>query len=243
MLHRTEGIVLKTKEYGEADLIVTFLTKDFGLIHTFAKSPRKTRSRFGSSLEPLSHVRLSFWGKENTSLPRLTQSDIITSFQGIRESYDCFLRISELLEIILICLPERDISHNAFGFFLMALGEVESGCLNPLLLLAMKIKLLKITGFVPKLSGCARCGASGRTFYFSDGAVICDDCSTSGGDMQNLSPGAIRLYDCLTKWTLEKMSRVKPNDVLIIELTSVIDSHVKYYISREKKMFQVGSGV
>lgn len=243
MLHRTEGIVLKTKEYGEADLIVTFLTRDFGIIHTFAKSPRKTKSRFGSSLEPLSHVRLSFWGKENANLPRLTQSDIITSFQSIRESYDCFLRISELLEIILICLPERDVSHNAFGFFLIALGEVASGCSNPLLILTMKIKILKITGFVPKLSGCARCGASGRTFHVKDGAVICDDCSTSGADMQSLSPGAIRLYDCLTKWSLEKISRVKPNDALIKELTSVIESHVKYYISREKKTFQVGSGI
>jgi DNA repair protein RecO (recombination protein O) len=243
MLHRTEGIVLKTKEYGEADLIVTILTRDFGLIHTFAKSPRKTKSRFGSSLEPLSHVQLSFWGKENSNLPRLTQSDIITSFQSVRESYDCFVRLSELLEIILICLPERDVSHNAFGFFLMALGKVASGCSNPLLFLTMKIKLLKITGFAPKLSGCARCGASGRAFHVKDGAVICDDCSTSGGNTQSLSPGAIRLYDCLTKWSLEKISRVKPNDVLIKELTSVIDSHVKYHISREKKTLQVGSVV
>ncbi len=53
MLKRTNAIVLKTFPFGEADLIVTHLTYDFGLINTFAKSPRKIKSRFGSSLEPL----------------------------------------------------------------------------------------------------------------------------------------------------------------------------------------------
>ena len=77
MLHRTEGIVLKGAPYGEADLIVAFLTLDFGLMSAFAKSPRKTKSRFGSSLEPLTHSKIAFWGKEDSKLPRLTQADII----------------------------------------------------------------------------------------------------------------------------------------------------------------------
>jgi DNA repair protein RecO (recombination protein O) len=47
MLHRTEGIVLKTTPFGEADLIVTYLTRDCGILKTFAKSPRKIKSRFG----------------------------------------------------------------------------------------------------------------------------------------------------------------------------------------------------
>jgi len=63
MLKRTEGIVLKTNPFGEADLIVTCLSKDYGILKTFAKSPRKIKSRFGSSLEPLTHSKISFWGK------------------------------------------------------------------------------------------------------------------------------------------------------------------------------------
>ncbi|GBE31853.1 DNA repair protein RecO [bacterium BMS3Bbin05] len=235
MLHRTEGVVLRTRDYGEADLIVSFLTRDFGIIHTFARSPRKTKSRFGSSLEPLSYVKLSFWGKENARLPRLTQSDIIKSFQKLRESVDCFLRVSELLKVILICSPERDVSYNMFVFLLRALSEFESGCLNPLIMLSIKIKLLKITGFAPRLAGCARCGASGMNFHFSDGAVLCNKCGHTLGRTQSLSPGCIRLYDCLSRWTIEKIYRVKTDDGLIGELTSVIDSHVKYYISGESR--------
>ncbi len=243
MLHRTEGIVIKTREYGDADLIVTFLTNDFGLIHSFAKSPRKTKSRFGSSLEPLSYVRLSFWGKENARLPRLTQADIIKSFQTIRESYDRFVKVSELLEIILMCFPERDVSHNAFGFFLRSLHECESEYMNPLMLLALKIKLLKFAGFAPKLNSCARCGEPGQGFHFREGSIMCGNCSITPETMQSLSPGAIKLYDCLSKWTIEKIYRVRHNEILVKELNSVMNAHVKYYISRDKKSFETAGKV
>jgi len=61
MLQKTEGLVLKTSLFGEADLIVTYLTKDCGILKTFAKSPRKIKSKFGSSLEPLTYSKIAFW--------------------------------------------------------------------------------------------------------------------------------------------------------------------------------------
>ena len=99
MLQRTEGVVLRNIVFGEADLIVTYLTPDFGLLKLFAKSPRKIKSRFGSSLEPLTRTRISFWGKEDTALPRLTQSDIIHPFHLIRDTLNCFLKVLEIIEL------------------------------------------------------------------------------------------------------------------------------------------------
>jgi DNA repair protein RecO (recombination protein O) len=99
MLRRTEGIVLRTFPFGEADLIVTYLTPEFGILKLFAKSPRKIKSRFGSSLEPLTCSKISFWGKEDAALPKLTQSDIIHPFHSIRNNLHCFLKVSEILEL------------------------------------------------------------------------------------------------------------------------------------------------
>jgi len=235
MRHTTEGIVLRSREYGEADLIVSFLTRDFGLIHTFARSPRKTKSRFGSSLEPLSHVRISFWGREHSALPRLVQADLLRSFQGIRDSYDCFMKVSELLRIALAAFPERDASVNGFGFLLNALGHVEEYCLNPVVLLAVKIKLLKLAGFAPRLKGCARCGAPGDVFHLREGSVLCLSCRPGGEDTRTVTAGVVRLYDSLSRWSLGKVHRIRPVAGLIEELTSLVDSHVKYYITREKR--------
>ena len=142
MLQRTEGIVLRTIPFGEADLIITCITPDFGLIKLFAKSPRKIKSRFGSSLEPLTHSRIAFWGKENTALPRLTQSDIIHSFQSIRDNLYCFLKVSEIIELTLCFIPERDVNRKVYSLLLNTLQAIEdnasesshtsSGKLSPL---------------------------------------------------------------------------------------------------------------
>ena len=126
MLHRTEGIVLRTIPFGDADLIVFFLTPDLGLLKTFAKSPLKTKSRFGSSLEPLTHSKIAFWGKENAALPRLTQSDIIHPFQSIRDTLNRFLKVSEIIELTLRFIPEREANKRVYSLLLHTLHNIEN---------------------------------------------------------------------------------------------------------------------
>ncbi len=82
----------------KADLLVTYLTPDLGVRKAFAKSARKVKSRFGSSLEPLTHSRITFLGKEDAELPRLTQSDILRPHQGLREGLACFAMASEMVD-------------------------------------------------------------------------------------------------------------------------------------------------
>src|SRR5208337_2872699 len=118
MLKRTYGIVLKNSVFGEADLIVTYLTPHYGLLRAFAKSPRKIRSRFGSSLEPLTYARISFFGKEEASLPRLTQSDIIKPFHVLRCDFKRLLNVSGILELCLNFLPERRPAPEILNLFL-----------------------------------------------------------------------------------------------------------------------------
>ena len=124
MLKRTEGFVLKSIPFGEADLIVTYLTPDFGLLKLFAKSPRKIKSRFGSSLEPLTHARISFWGKEDATMPRLTQSDIINTFHIIRDSFHSFLKVSEIVEVTLHFVPERDKNKKVYSLIMHTLRKL-----------------------------------------------------------------------------------------------------------------------
>ena len=124
MLTRTEGIVLRSNIYGEADLIVTYITRDHGLVKVFAKSPRKVKSRFGSSLEPLTYSKIAFIGKEDAGLPRLTQSDIVKPFHSLREDYGCFIRLAEILELMIHFLPEKEPNANMFALLLRMLTKL-----------------------------------------------------------------------------------------------------------------------
>jgi DNA repair protein RecO (recombination protein O) len=240
VLSRTEGIVLKSTVYGEADLIVTYLTRDFGLVKAFAKSPRKTKSRFGSSLEPLTYSTISFLGKEDAGLPRLTQSDIITSFHQLREDYACFVRLAEILELMLHFLPEREPNGNMFALLLQMLSKLLPGDPKALYFLLYKIRFLAIAGYLPRLEACGRCGnrTSGRgegRFYISLGSLICDSCKGEGADAITLSRGALKFYGSIIQWQFANIDRVKAPVPLISEIESLIDSHIGYILARPLK--------
>ena len=250
MLYRTEGIVLKTIPFGEADLIVSFLTPDYGLLKAFAKSPLKTKSRFGSSLEPLTHSRIAFWGKEGASLPRLTQSDIIHSFQSIRDKMNCFLRVSEIIELTLQFLPEREANRKLYALLLQTLHNIENNLTEfpytplwkrgaegdlkggkgglDLSALHYKVKLLKHLGYAPALDSCGKCGKYGDCFFVSQGSIFCEDCSR-GMDMPvRISKGVAKLYSNLLTWDISKIKRIQPSNVLLSELSDIIDAHIEY---------------
>ncbi len=234
MQTRTEGIVLRTFPFAEADIIATYLTPDHGVRKAFAKSARKTKSRFGSSLEPLTHARITFMGKEDAELPRLTQSDILRPHQGLREGLACFALASEMVELTMGLLPLGKPAQEAFDLLREMLARMERECstLNSLL---FKIRLLGLKGYAPHLSGCGRCGAPSGRFFVSQGAVLCERCA-KGMDspraaVVSVSPGSVRLYDSLGNWDLDKTARIKPSGMLLSEVGDILDAHVEYILS------------
>lgn len=231
MLRQTEGIVLKSSTFGEADLIVTYLTRDYGLLKVFAKSPRKTKSRFGSSLEPLTYSKISFFGKEDVNLPRLTQSDIIKTFHVLRDELKCFLSISEILELNIRFLPEKEPNLKAFKLLLNMLMRLESDCSNRLYYLYYKLKFLEITGYSPKFDACGKCGANrnGRHhFYVSYGSIMCEKCIDNKEDFIRITEGTLNFYKGLLKWNLSNINRIRVPEFFVSEMSSVINLHIMY---------------
>jgi len=235
MLHRTEAVVLKSTPYGEADLIVTHFTPDLGIVKLFAKSPRKIRSRFGSSLEPLTHSRIAFWGKEEAKLPKLTQSDIIHPFQKIRNSLNSFLCIAEIIELILHFIPERDENRAVYTLLINTLHEIENHGNETILINQFKVKLIRFVGFAPKLDVCGRCGKTGDSFYVSDGTVLCNLCKTGSESSIKISLAVLKLYENLLTWETDKIHRIKPSQAVLTDLTHIITTHIRYILARPLK--------
>jgi DNA repair protein RecO (recombination protein O) len=249
MLKRSEGIVLRTFPFGEADLIVTYLTLDSGLVKLFAKSPRKFKSRFGSSLEPLTHSRISFWGREDTALPKLTQSDIISPFQSIRDNLSKFLKVSEIIELTINFIPERDVNKKVYTLLLNTLQAIESNSPSAslskggkggfvdedLMVNHYKIKFLQLVGFAPRLDSCGRCGKIGYRFYISQGSILCELCAKGIDSPISISPAALRFYTDLLTWDTSKVNRIRPSEMLLLELSDIINMHIKYILSKPLK--------
>lgn len=243
MIKRTEGIVLKNFPFGEADLIVTYITRDFGILKVFAKSPRKTKSRFGSSLEPLTYSKISFIGKEDANLPRLTQSDIIKPFQTLREDFKSFSNISEIIRMFLGFHPERDSNVNAFKFFLNMLSKLESCPEKEIYYLFYKLRMLELSGYLPMFQVCGICernltepGFDNKVdFYPVHGSILCKKCSYNIDSSIEISKGALIFLKSIIKWQVSNIDRIKVPENFILEITEIINSHVEYLFGNKGK--------
>lgn len=238
MLIRTEGIVLRTQRYGEADLIVTCLTSSNGIIKAFARSPRKTGSRFGSSLEPLTHARISLWGKEQ-STPKITQSDIINSFHNLRENLKDFINMSKFIEILISLIPEGIPNKRLFSFFLNTMNFMESSGekVKDTLYLISQIHLLSLLGYAPRLNGCGKCGTKSLDFYPCLGTILCDKCAITpvvGKEPPlRVTVKVINFYSHSIRWPLYTSNRLKPPHKTISELSYILDKHLNCLLGKK----------
>ncbi len=230
MYKRTEGIVLTTRTYAEADLIVNYLTKDYGIISVYAKSPRKVKSRFGSSLEPLTYSKIAFIGKEQSNLPRLVQADILTPFQKLRECYRTFTKVSEIVRLTMKLIPEGQPMKTLFPLMLNTLKVLERRPENRIPLIYYKVKLLSISGFSPMIDRCARCNGSADKFYFSEGSTLCSNCIDTAEEHMEITKALKNLYLFLWRSNPDVLSRIKIDRDLENRLEELITSHINYTV-------------
>jgi len=160
----TEAVVLRSLRLGEADRIVHLYTSERGRIGAVAKGIRKTKSRFGGRLEPLSHVALQLH-QGSGELQTVTGVDLVHAHSVVRE--DQYLLNVGLIgaEAMLRLFTEQEKNDRAFTALTRFLDVLEEGgaqasrpALDPLVL-SFQLKLLWLSGYLPHLTSCAECGA------------------------------------------------------------------------------------
>jgi DNA repair protein RecO (recombination protein O) len=216
---KTETVVLRSLRFGEADRILHVYTLEQGRMGAIAKGARKTKSRFGGRLEPLSHVELVL-RVGSGELATVTGASLVRSHAPAREDP---YRLSVGLigaEAMLRLFPEQERSDRAFTAltrFLDLLDELPArdGArpeLDPLGI-AFQLKLLWVAGYLPHLGSCAECGADGpfAGFSASAGGVVCTTCCATTGALVLSPDGAAGLEELLRKPLAEsKQVRLSP---------------------------------
>ena len=110
----SEAFTLRTYPFGEADLVVSFFTKDEGKLRGVAKRARKPKSPFGSGLERLSLVRMDYFQRENSELARLDGCEVISSPFGLAGDYAMSVALDYLTEVSEHLLPPHEPNEKFF---------------------------------------------------------------------------------------------------------------------------------
>src|ERR1700675_1882410 len=184
-LRESEAIILQSYPLGEADRIVSFLSRSMGRVRGVAAGARRTKSRFGSTLERLSHVRIWIYERETRDLVRISQCELIESFLDAYRDYACGLALALFAEITEAVLPERDASDANFRLLLLVAQAVKRTGKPELAMAYFTLWTVKLGGWLPPLDACARCGRTlepSEAAYFSRSAsaLMCGKCRVPG---------------------------------------------------------------
>ena len=160
-----EGIILQVKLYGEADLIIDFFSSQWGRMRGIAKGAKKSKKRFVNCLEPLNWVRFTFFEKQNNSLVRIDQGELINPFPGIRKDYKKWGQASYFCEMIKELFAIGDTNLSVFELIKESLQALDQGKGDQEIFNIFQIRLLKIAGYALYLTSCLGCGKKAEAIH------------------------------------------------------------------------------
>jgi DNA repair protein RecO (recombination protein O) len=238
-LHESEAIVLQSYPLGEADRLVSFLSRTMGRMRGVAAGSRRPKSRFGSTLERLSHVRIWFFERETRELVRINQCEIIESFVDAFRDYDSSVGLSLFSEITQSVLPDREASDANFRLLLLCAQTVKrTGKVEPALAY-FTLWTVKLGGWLPPLDACSRCGRSlsnadaAPPVYFlpSASAIVCANCRKPG--MRLIGPPMLAAMRRMLSERLDRLAQDAVPPRTAREVTEIMLDVIEHQIDRK----------
>ncbi len=180
----SEAIILRTYPLGEGDRLVSFLSRTSGRMRGVAVGARRPKSRFGSTLELLSHVRMWFFERETRELVRINQCELVESFLKAQQDYQSSLALALVSEVTENVLPEREASDAMFRLILLTARAIQEYPNTALPIAYFAFWTVRLGGWLPQLDHCSRCAgelgqAAAYRSPFSAG-LLCGNCRQPG---------------------------------------------------------------
>ena len=223
--------MLRTQKLGEADRIITMLTKEHGRIRGVAKGVRRTMSKFGARLEPGSHVDIQLHvGK---TFDTITQVEALMNYgEALTQDYQRWTVASAILEATERFSPnEHESALQEFNLVVGAMKVLAENRYEPLLILdAFLLRSLAVAGYAPSMTICSRCEKPGPHRYFSlvGGGSVCADCRPSA--CATPAPETLSLMGALlsSDWEIASASENKYRR----EASGLIAAYLQWHLER-----------
>lgn len=233
-LYRDEAVVLRTHKLGEADRIVTLLTKEHGQVRAVAKGVRKTSSKFGARLEPFMVADIQCY--EGRSLDTVNQAEILGPYgAAISADYDAFQAANVMVETA-EKLTQDIRTSSQYVLLVGALRSLAAGE-NPTALVrdAYLLRAIGLAGWAPNFVSCVRCGAEGThtALAIALGGVLCDGCLVAG--TPRVQPLTVELLGALLSgdWPAARAS----GDAARAQAAGFTAAYTQWHLERSLKSY------
>ncbi|HBF39990.1 MAG TPA: DNA repair protein RecO [Firmicutes bacterium] len=197
-LYRTRAIVLRTRNFGEADRIAVLFSEELGKFEAVVKGARRQRSRFVGNTLAFNYIQaMLLTGK---SLDTLSQAELVHSFAKLHEDLTKFAYASFWVELVDGFVPERQAAKDIFRFLLAAFIILEKTSDPVVLNMAFQIRLLSYLGYQPQIDQCISCHqVLTEPCFFSAqaGGAVCSACSGKFRDLIKVGLADLQIMEHL----------------------------------------------
>lgn len=231
-LYRDTGVVLRVQKLGEADRIITMITRRNGKLRAVAKGVRRTSSRFGARLEPFCHVDVQCY--TGRTLDVITQVETVDAFAPrIVDDYQRYTAGCAVLETAeRLSAEEGEPVLRLYMLVAGALRALSAGERDPSLVLdAFLMRAMAYAGWAPAVFECARCGKPGphHSFNVPAGGSVCDDCRPPGSATP--SKDTLVLMDALMHGVWERAD--DSAQAARREASGLVAAHLQWHLERQ----------
>ncbi len=238
------GVILRRRNLGEADSILTVFSKGEGKFEAVARGVRKARSRMRGHLEPLTHSRLLI--ARGRSLDVFTQAETVNAYRRLRENLDASAEAVYCLELIDRFTEEREPLPDLYALLLTALDLFEEGG-GSLVSRHFELRLLAILGYEPHVESCVLCGGrlpeEETLLAPASGGLACRQCRPQAGGGRLVPVPVIKMLRFARRAGAAEFAAVRMAPELERELRMAVTEILRYHLARDPNAREFVDGV
>lgn len=234
-VYRTEAVVLRRMDLGEADRLLTLYTPDEGKIRAIAKGVRRPGSRKSGHLEPFSRSRLLLARGRNLDI--ITQAEGIHFYPGLRTDLERLGATAYIIELLDRFTVQEGGSRGLYELLLGALDQLEAGAELAPLCRYYELRLLDLVGYRPQLFHCVACEdeiqAQDQYFSSGQGGVLCPNCGRGHREAQPISLAALKVLRHFQRSGYAEAVAPHVRDSVHTELEQLTEAYLTYLLERK----------
>jgi DNA repair protein RecO (recombination protein O) len=232
MIVRTEAVVLRGINYGETSQIVTLFTRQMGKLAVMAKGARRTKSRFGSSLQPMSYIQVVFYYKGTRSVQTLSESSHVRPFHGITRSLESLSYGLQMVELVYALLQEEERNPIVFNLLIEVLERLNRTSTRlENLFHFYQLRLAAVLGFAPNIerTEVEQISTRGGVIALDTGSILASDPGDAAG-ICRASRQALRAFAIIARADLETVMGLRIDERTLAEVSRLVEAFLRYHV-------------
>jgi DNA repair protein RecO (recombination protein O) len=234
----TPAIIMRVKELGESDLLVTFFTPERGQLKGVAKGARRSRQRFVNALGLFSLVSLEYAPRRQGNLHLLHSGKLLNAYPGLSSNFSSLAMASYMVELTEVLFPPGVSEPPMFELLKRSFDALSRGERVDLAPLAFEFKAMSLGGYRIETAKCAECGRPYKgegtaVFKRENGGVACLKCGRASTLSPSLRPESVRAIEMMQDRPFEEATRLDLGHDVVRELKTVLKHHREYRLEQK----------